>query len=90
MSNQTGAVRERLQQIFEAQVNMVEATATEALGRGDISVADPREAGRSAVAQLKGQVLFAKLDNNTSKLSTLWSNCLALLRAQDARVAEPA
>ncbi|MFJ4467561.1 TetR/AcrR family transcriptional regulator [Streptomyces sp. NPDC089424] len=88
MSNQTDAVRERLQQIFEAQVDMVEATITEALGRGEITVADPREAARSVVAQLEGQVLFAKLYNNTLQLSSLWPNCLALLRAHDSQVAE--
>ena len=88
MSNQTDSVRERLQQIFEDQVDMVEATITEALGRGEIEVADPREAARSVVAQLEGQVLFAKLYNNTGQLSTLWPNCLALLRASRPQVAE--
>ncbi|MFK4868205.1 TetR/AcrR family transcriptional regulator [Streptomyces sp. CSMPJR101] len=88
MSNQTDAVRERLQQIFEDQVDMVEATITEALGRGEIEVADPREAARSVVAQLEGQVLFAKLYNNTGQLSTLWPNCLALLHASRPQVAE--
>ncbi|MEU2786632.1 TetR/AcrR family transcriptional regulator [Streptomyces sp. NPDC007110] len=88
MSNQTDAVRERLQQIFEAQVDMVEATIAEALERGEIAVAAPREAARSVVAQLEGQVLFAKLYNNTSQLSSLWPNCLALLRANDPQVAE--
>ncbi|MFJ3656979.1 TetR/AcrR family transcriptional regulator [Streptomyces nigra] len=88
MSNQTDAVRERLQQIFEDQVDMVEATITEALGRGEIEVADPREAARSVVAQLEGQVLFAKLYNSTGQLSTLWPNCLALLRASRPQVAE--
>ena len=88
MSNQTDAVRERLQQIFEDQVNLVEATITEALGRGEIEVADPREAARSVVAQLEGQVLFAKLYNNTGQLSTLWPNCLALLRASRPQVAD--
>ncbi|MEW2423974.1 TetR/AcrR family transcriptional regulator [Streptomyces nigra] len=88
MSNQTDAVRGRLQQIFEDQVDMVEATITEALGRGEIEVADPREAARSVVAQLEGQVLFAKLYNNTGQLSTLWPNCLALLRASRPQVAE--
>ena len=88
MSNQTDAVRERLQQIFEDQVNLVEATITEALGRGEIEVADPREAARSVVAQLEGQVLFAKLYNNTGQLSTLWPNCLALLRASRPQIAE--
>ncbi|MCF2534338.1 TetR/AcrR family transcriptional regulator [Streptomyces nigra] len=88
MSNQTDAVRERLQQIFEAQVDMVEATIVEAKERGEIAVAEPREAARSVVAQLEGQVLFAKLYNNTSQLSSLWPNCLALLRADDPQVAE--
>ncbi|AWE48430.1 TetR/AcrR family transcriptional regulator [Streptomyces nigra] len=88
MSNQTDAVRERLQQIFEAQVDMVEATIVEAKERGEIAVAEPREAARSVVAQLEGQVLFAKLYNNTSQLSSLWPNCLALLRADEPQVAE--
>ncbi len=88
MSNQTDAVRERLQEIFEAQVDMVETTITEALGRGEITAADPREAARSVVAQLEGQVLFAKLYNNTLQLRTLWPNCLALLGAHEPQVAE--
>ena len=49
---------------------MIDAVITEALGRGDVAVADTREAARSVVAQLEGQVLFAKLYNNTSQLST--------------------
>jgi len=38
-------------------------------------------AARSVVAQLEGQVLFAKLYNNTQRLDALWTNCLALLGA---------
>jgi TetR/AcrR family transcriptional repressor of nem operon len=34
------------------------------------------------VAQLEGQVLFAKLYNNTQLLGALWANCLALLGAK--------
>ncbi|WP_316744278.1 TetR/AcrR family transcriptional regulator [Streptomyces sp. MK7] len=82
MSNQTEAVRERLQEIFEAQVEMVEAVITEARARGDVTVADTRTAAQSVVAQLEGQVLFAKLYNNTSPLNALWTNCLALLGAR--------
>jgi TetR/AcrR family transcriptional repressor of nem operon len=82
MSNQTEAIRARLQEIFEAQVDMVEAVVTEALARGEVSVADPREAARSVVAQLEGQVLFAKLYNSPQQLSPLWANCLALLGAR--------
>ncbi|MGW7368392.1 TetR/AcrR family transcriptional regulator [Streptomyces sp. NPDC054841] len=81
LSNQTESIRERLQAIFDAQVDMVESVITEALQRGEVNVADPREAARSIVAQLEGQVLFAKLYNNTSRLGALWANCLALLGA---------
>jgi TetR/AcrR family transcriptional repressor of nem operon len=81
MSNQTEAVRERLQQIFDAQVDMVEKVVVEARDRGEVTVSDTREAARSVVAQLEGQVLFAKLYNNTQRLDALWTNCLALLGA---------
>ncbi|MET7697336.1 TetR/AcrR family transcriptional regulator [Streptomyces sp. NPDC005485] len=81
LSNQTEAVRGRLQEIFDAQVDMVEAVVAEAQGRGDVSVTDTREAARAVVAQLEGQVMFAKLYNNTSRLSPLWQNCRALLGA---------
>jgi TetR/AcrR family transcriptional regulator, transcriptional repressor for nem operon len=81
LSNQTEPVRERLQQIFDAQVEMVEKVIAEALERGDVSVRDTTEAARSVVAQLEGQVLFAKLYNSTQRLENLWENCLSLLRA---------
>ncbi|MFD6918900.1 TetR/AcrR family transcriptional regulator [Streptomyces sp. NPDC059944] len=81
MSNQTESVRDRLQAIFEEQVGMVESVVAEALARHDIAVADSGEAARAVVAQLEGQVLFAKLYNNTRRLGPLWANCLALLGA---------
>ncbi|MFD4560599.1 TetR/AcrR family transcriptional regulator [Streptomyces sp. NPDC058469] len=84
MSNQTEAVRARLQEIFDAQVEMVAAVIGEARDRGDVTVKDSREAARSVVAQLEGQVMFAKLYNNTGRLSPLWANCLALLGARTA------
>ncbi|MFI6461121.1 TetR/AcrR family transcriptional regulator [Streptomyces sp. NPDC050538] len=84
MSNQTEAVRARLQEIFDAQVEMVAGVIGEARDRGQVTVNDPREAARSVVAQLEGQVLFAKLYNNTGRLSPLWTNCLALLGARTA------
>ena len=90
MSNQTEVVRVRLQEIFEAQVDMVAEIVTEAQGRGEVSVADTREAARAVVAQLEGQVLFAKLYNNTSRLGTLWTSCLALLGAHDSRTSADA
>lgn len=82
MSNQTEAIRERLQEIFEAQAELVAGVITEARERGEVAVPDTRAAAQSVVAQLEGQVLFAKLYNNTSPLGTLWVNCLALLGAK--------
>ncbi|MEV0051524.1 TetR/AcrR family transcriptional regulator [Saccharopolyspora shandongensis] len=87
LSNQTEAIRLRLQEIFDAQVDMVESVVAEARERGEVTVADPRDAARSVVAQLEGQVLLAKLYNNTSQLGVLWANCLALLGARTPREA---
>jgi TetR/AcrR family transcriptional repressor of nem operon len=84
LSNHTEVVRTRLQEIFDAQVDMVEAVIAEARERGDVAVTDTREAARSVVAQLEGQVLFAKLYNSTERLDPLWANCLALLGARTA------
>ncbi|MET7442893.1 TetR/AcrR family transcriptional regulator [Streptomyces sp. NPDC005568] len=71
MSNQTDSIRARLQDIFDAQVDMVEEVVTEAVSRGEVTVDDTREAARSVVAQLEGQVLFAKLYNDTQRLTVL-------------------
>ncbi|MYX37111.1 MULTISPECIES: TetR/AcrR family transcriptional regulator [unclassified Streptomyces] len=79
---QTEAVRQRLREIFEAQVGMVESVVSEARRRGEVSVSDPREAARSVMAQLEGRVLFAKLYDDAARLGPLWVNCLALLGAR--------
>jgi TetR/AcrR family transcriptional repressor of nem operon len=84
MSNHTEALRVRLQQIFDAEVEMVEAVVAEALALGQISVGDTHNAAGSVVAQLEGQVMFAKLYNNTGHLTSLWSNCLGLLGTDPA------
>ncbi|MDQ0585357.1 TetR/AcrR family transcriptional regulator [Streptomyces rishiriensis] len=82
LSNQTEPIRQRLQEIFDAQVGMVEDVISAAVERGDVTVTDVRDAARSVVAQLEGQVLFAKLYNDTAPLDALWPNCLALLGAR--------
>ncbi|MFD0065378.1 TetR/AcrR family transcriptional regulator [Streptomyces sp. NPDC056690] len=82
LSNQTEPIRKRLQQIFDAQVEMVEKVIAEARDRGEVAVGDAREAARSIVAQLEGQVLFAKLYNDAQHLEALWANCLSLLSAR--------
>jgi len=84
MSNQTEAVRQRLQEIFAEQAAMVAAVIAEAVDQGQATVPDAQEAARSIVAQLEGQVLFAKLYNSTQPLDTLRANCAALLAATPA------
>ncbi|MGJ6967167.1 TetR/AcrR family transcriptional regulator [Streptosporangium sp. G11] len=79
LSNRTEPIRARLQGIFDAQVDMVRSVVEEASERGEVAVADPTAAARAVVAQLEGQVLFAKLYNDTQRLDTMWTNCLALL-----------
>ena len=81
LSNQTEQIRERLQEIFDEQVDLVDKVIAEALEQGDVTVTDTHEAARSIVAQLEGQVLLAKLYNNTGLLDTLWTNSLSLLGA---------
>jgi TetR/AcrR family transcriptional regulator, transcriptional repressor for nem operon len=85
MSNHTEVIRRRLQEIFDAQVNLVDSVIRQALERNEVTVTDTREAARSVVAQLEGQVLLAKLYNSTDRLGPLWANCLALLGAANAR-----
>jgi TetR/AcrR family transcriptional regulator, transcriptional repressor for nem operon len=81
LSNQTEQIRERLQQIFNEQVDMVDQVVVEALERGEVTVTDTHEAARSIVAQLEGQVLLAKLYNDTGLLDTMWANAKSLLGA---------
>lgn len=81
LSNRTDSARGRLQEIFDAQAGMVEAVVAEARDRGDVTVTDTAEAARAVVAQLEGQVMFAKLYNDTGRLSPLWQNCQAILGA---------
>jgi len=82
LSNQAEPIRARLQEIFEAQVDMVHEVVAEAARRGEVTAPDTREAARAVVAQLEGQVLFAKLYNDSEQLGVLWRNCLAILGAQ--------
>jgi TetR/AcrR family transcriptional repressor of nem operon len=86
LSNKTESVRARLKEVFDQQVSMVEAVVDEAMALGEVSVADSHAAARSVVAQLEGQVLFAKLYNNTGRLGEVWANCRALLGVETARI----
>jgi TetR/AcrR family transcriptional repressor of nem operon len=87
LSNQTEPIRARLQQIFDSQVDMVVKVIAEAQDQGTVTVTDLNGAARSVVAQLEGQVLFAKLYNDTRHLDALWINCLSLLGANVTKAA---
>ncbi|MFI9742588.1 TetR family transcriptional regulator C-terminal domain-containing protein [Streptomyces sp. NPDC052494] len=76
-------MRERLREIFDEQVALVAETVAEARGRGEVTVADTHGAARALVAQLEGQVLFAKLYDDVGRFDVLWANSLALLGARD-------
>ncbi|MEU8301584.1 TetR family transcriptional regulator C-terminal domain-containing protein [Micromonospora sp. NPDC048909] len=81
LSTQAEEIRSRLQEIFEAQIDLIEAVVVEAkdLGQAGPSV-DTREAARSMVAQIEGRALLAKLLNDPAQLETLWRNSLDLLQ----------
>jgi TetR/AcrR family transcriptional regulator, transcriptional repressor for nem operon len=82
LSNQSEEIRARLQEIFDAQIELVEKVVVEARESGDAAESvDAHEAARSIVAQLEGRVLLAKLLNDPAQLEALWRNCLALLDA---------
>ena len=73
LSNQAEEIRSRLQEIFEAQIDLIERVVIEAkdLGQAGPSV-DAHEAARSMVAQIEGRALLAKLLNDPAQLETLW------------------
>ena len=81
LSTQDSLIRDRLQEIFEAQIELVTAVVDLAKQNGETQVADTREAARALVAQLEGMVLFAKLLNDPAQLDQMWSHSLALLGA---------
>jgi TetR/AcrR family transcriptional repressor of nem operon len=86
LSTQDEAVRTRLQEIFDAQIDLVAEVIAVAQRDGTVHVADVRDAARSVVAQLEGLVLFAKLLNDPDQLRRMWANSLSLLGADHASV----
>ncbi|MEV0720292.1 TetR/AcrR family transcriptional regulator [Asanoa sp. NPDC050611] len=90
LSNQAEEIRKRLQEIFEAQIDLIEQVVLEAKAAGLAGAAvDAREAGRSIVAQIEGRVLLAKLLNDPRQLDSLWRDTLDLLQVpQQSRSAD--
>jgi len=77
LSAQDDPIRERLQGIFEEQIDLIEEAITTSSEVRPAS--DAREAAKAVVAQLEGLVLFAKLFNDPAQLDRLWQNSASLL-----------
>ncbi|MEV4812196.1 TetR family transcriptional regulator C-terminal domain-containing protein [Micromonospora avicenniae] len=81
LSTQAEGIRGRLQEIFDAQIDLIEQVVVEAKERGQAGPSvDARDAARSIVAQIEGRALLAKLLNDPAQLEALWRNCLDLLQ----------
>jgi TetR/AcrR family transcriptional repressor of nem operon len=76
-------VRDRLQEIFEEQIDIVQAALTEAQAAGELHLDDLRESAKTIVAQIEGLVLLAKLYNDPGQLDSLWRSSMRLLGLQD-------
>lgn len=82
ISSQDDPTRERLQEIFQEQIEIVEKAIREGEASGEFTLPDARAAAKSIVAQIEGLVLFAKLFNDPGQLDQLWQNCMLLLGAE--------
>jgi TetR/AcrR family transcriptional repressor of nem operon len=82
LSNQEQEVRQRIEEIFDEQIDLVQETLRDAAKEGTIprSAAD-RATARAVVAQLEGMVLLAKLGNDPSVLTDLWEQTLRMTQA---------
>jgi TetR/AcrR family transcriptional repressor of nem operon len=72
-------IRERLKEIFEAQLDMIEEALSDSAGELGLDLPDPRAMAKAVVAQLEGLVLFAKLFDDPAQLDELWANTSRLL-----------
>jgi TetR/AcrR family transcriptional repressor of nem operon len=84
VSAQDDPVRERLQEIFEEQIDMIDGAIREAVDAGELTSVDSRATAKSIVAQIEGMVLFAKLFNDPAQLDQLWRNSMSLLGLETA------
>ncbi|WP_187977820.1 TetR/AcrR family transcriptional regulator [Mycetocola sp. JXN-3] len=92
MRGQDEIIRDRLQVIFEEQLDLIEAALTQAVETGDLapSLVPARDTARALVAQLEGLVLFAKVFNDPAQLDRLWITSLNILGTTGAAPVTPA
>lgn len=89
VSSQNEPVRERLQEIFDEQIELIRAPLAAAVESGELQrpAEDVDGAAKAIVAQVEGLVLFAKLFNDPAHLDALWQNSLRLLGLEPANAA---
>ncbi|MEV0954058.1 TetR/AcrR family transcriptional regulator [Promicromonospora sp. NPDC050249] len=87
VSSQNEPVRERLQEIFDEQIELIRAPLAAAVESGELQrpAEDVDGAAKAIVAQVEGLVLFAKLFNDPAHLDALWQNSLRLLGLEPAK-----
>lgn len=89
LSTRDHVVQERLREVFDEQIELIEELLHEAVSERAIPPGSATHAtARAVVAQMEGMVLFAKLGNDPGILVDLWPQTLLLLRAFE--VASPA
>ncbi|NUP47853.1 MAG: TetR/AcrR family transcriptional regulator, partial [Catenulispora sp.] len=74
LSSTEDTVRTRLQEIFEAQVQMIDCALADDDGYAGVSDESRRRLSASVVAQLEGSVLFAKLFQDPAQIETHWES----------------
>ncbi len=87
VSAQDDPVRRRLQEIFDEQIEIIQAAIDEAVKAGELGPVDPYGTARAIVAQIEGMVLFAKLFNDPAQLDQLWRNGMNLLGLEERAAA---
>lgn len=86
LSTQDRVVQNRLREIFDEQIDLIEGVLREAAA--DNAIPDTmanRAVARAVIAQMEGMILFAKLGNDPAVLDDLWSQTLLLLGTGEMR-----
>lgn len=81
MSTQEPAMRERLRQVFDRNVESFDAVLGEAVDRGDLASLDTHRAACSILALIEGSVMLAKMKNDPEVLRYLRRDVFRLIGA---------
>ena len=82
MSTQEPALRERLRQVFDHNVESLESVLDEAVDREDLPALDTHQAACSILALVEGSVMLAKMKNDPEVLGSLKRDVFRLIGAE--------